>query len=152
MTIMQYARKAILYVLTTVLGTNLAAFALRGEWTSDNSWTLGITVLGAVLVYFKANTPDDPHAKYWLALIVPGLLAIQAAISDSTFTADEVAPILLAFLGALQVRDAANVGDALDRATAGQGGAPVAPPGDVAAAGGQGAGVGPVAGEIADVT
>ena len=133
---MQYARKAILYVLTTVLGTNLAAFALRGEWTSDNSWTLGITVLGAVLVYFKANTPDDPHAKYWLALIVPGLLAIQAAISDSTFTADEVAPILLAFLGALQVRDAANVGDALDRA----------------AGGGQGAGVASTTGEIADVT
>ena len=149
---MQYARKAILYVLTTVLGTNLAAFALRGEWTSDNSWTLGITVLGAVLVYFKANTPDDPHAKYWLALIVPGLLAIQAAISDSTFTADEVAPILLAFLGALQVRDAANVGDALDRATAGQGGGSVAPPGDAAAGGGQGAGVASTTGEIADVT
>lgn len=152
MTIMQYARKAILYVLTTVLGTNLAAFALRGEWTSDNSWTLGITVLGAVLVYLKANTPDDPHAKYWLALIIPGLLAIQAAISDSTFTADEVAPILLAFLGALQVRDAANVGDALDRATAGQGGGVASTTGDAAAGGGQGAGVASTTGEIADVT
>lgn len=108
---MLYARKAILFVITAVLSTNLVAFAVRGEWTVENWWTLGITSLGALIVFLKRNSIEDPEAKYWVALFVPVLLAIQAAISDSTFSADEVAPILLALVGAFQVRAATNVGD-----------------------------------------
>lgn len=118
-----YARKTILFALTAVLGTNLTAYLIRGEWDADCWWTLGITIVGAIAVYFKSNTPEDPHAKYWVALFTPGLLALQLAISDASLTADEVAPILLAIIGAWQVREAANIGDALDQATAdGQGG------------------------------
>lgn len=108
---MLYARKAILFVITAVLSTNLVAFAIRGEWTVENWWTLGITSLGALIVFLKRNSIEDPEAKYWVALFVPVLLAVQAAISDSAFSADEAAPILLALVGAFQVRAATNVGD-----------------------------------------
>lgn len=108
---LNYAKKAVLFVVTAVLGTNLTAFAIRGEWTMDNTWTLLITVVGAIGVYFKSNTVDDPQAKYWIALFVPVLLAIQAAIGDRAFGAEEVAPILLALVGAFQVKAAGNVGD-----------------------------------------
>ena len=108
---LNYAKKAVLFVITAVLGTNLTAFAIRGEWTTDNTWTLLITVVGAIGVYFKSNTVDDPQAKYWIALFVPVLLAIQAAIGDRAFGAEEVAPILLALVGAFQVKAAGNVGD-----------------------------------------
>ena len=113
---LNYAKKAVLFVITAVLGTNLTAFAIRGEWTMDNTWTLLITVVGAIGVYFKSNTVDDPQAKYWIALFVPVLLAIQAAIGDRTFGAEEVAPILLALVGAFQVKAAGNVGDDYDAA------------------------------------
>ena len=49
---LNYAKKAVLFVVTAVLGTNLTAFAIRGEWTTDNTWTLLITVVGAIGVYF----------------------------------------------------------------------------------------------------
>lgn len=106
---MDYARKTILFVLTSVLGTNLVALALSGKWNSDSWWTLGITIVGAVIVFLKQNTPTDPEAKYWIALFVPVLLGVQAAISDSQFTAEEVSPILIALIGAFQVRAAGNV-------------------------------------------
>lgn len=112
---MEYAKKAVLFVITAVLGTNVTEFALRGEFAAQQWWTVAITVIGAVLVFVKANTPTDPHAKYWVALFVPVALAIQSAISDSSLTAAEVAPILIALVGAFQVKAASNVGDDLDR-------------------------------------
>lgn len=114
-----YAKKAILFVITAVLGTNVASFALRGDWTIDQTWTLVITVVGAVLVFVKANVPSDPEAKTWIAYFVPAVLALQAAISDSSFTADEAAPILIALIGAFQVQRAKNVGDHYESGVAG---------------------------------
>lgn len=113
---MDYAKKLILFVITGVLGTNVMEYALRGEFAAEQWWTVAITVIGAVLVFVKANTAADPHAKYIIALFVPVLLAIQGAISDSSLTAAEVAPILIALVGALQVKAAKNVGDNYDLA------------------------------------
>ena len=87
---LNYAKKAVLFVVTAVLGTNLTAFAIRGEWTMDNTWTLLITVVGAIGVYFKSNTVDDPQAKYWIALFAPALLAIQAAIGAEIIARENV--------------------------------------------------------------
>lgn len=111
---MEYAKKAVLFVITAVLGTNLVEYGLRGEWAEDQWWTLAITVVGAVLVYVKGNTPSDPQAKYWIALFVPVVLAVQTAISDSSFGPEELAPVLIALVGAFQVRAAKNVGDQYD--------------------------------------
>ena len=87
---LNYSKKAVLFVITAVLGTNLTAFAIRGEWTTDNTWTLLITVVGAIGVYFKSNTVDDPQAKYWIALFVPVLLAIQAAIGGNIIARESI--------------------------------------------------------------
>lgn len=106
---LSYAKKTALYILTTVVGSNIVALALRGEWTADLFWGFAITALGAVAVFFKTNTPDDPAAKFWIALCIPVLLAVETAITDHRFTADDVAPILVALVGALQVWAAGNV-------------------------------------------
>lgn len=117
---MEYAKKAVLFVITAVLGTNVTEFALNGEFRAEQWWTIGITVLGAALVFVKENTATDPHAKYWIALFVPVALAVQGAISDSNLTAAEVAPILIALFGAFQVKAAGNVGDNYDKGPAAQ--------------------------------
>lgn len=112
---MEYAKKAVLFVITAVLGTNVTEFALTGSFAAEQWWTVAITVVGAVLVFVKSNTVADPQAKYVIALFVPVLLAVQSAISDSSLTAAEVAPILIALVGAFQVKAAKNVGDDFDK-------------------------------------
>jgi peptidoglycan/LPS O-acetylase OafA/YrhL len=106
---MLYAEKAFVFVLTAVLGSNVAAALLMGDWTNPTVyWGVLITVLGSLAVFFKANTPSQPWAKRVLAVFTAVAMAIVAAATDHSISAAELAQILLVFLGAIQVGDVAN--------------------------------------------
>jgi uncharacterized membrane protein YdbT with pleckstrin-like domain len=111
---MNYAAKFVLYVLTAVLGSTAAGSLIAGDLTSDVLWGTLVTVLGAVAVFIKANTPTQPQAKKVLALVSVVVLAVVDAATDHMITSAEWAQILLALVGAFGTGWVNNVGDDAD--------------------------------------
>lgn len=96
--------KLVHYVVVTVLASGVGVPLLQGE--GFNLVTL-VAVLGAVGVWWKANTPTQPHAKALVASYVAGVTVLAATV-EGGITAVEWQQILLAFLGRFAVRDGAN--------------------------------------------
>lgn len=108
---MQYAAKLAVFVITAVLGSNVAAALISQDFSSEVRWGLVVTVLGAVAVFLKANTPQQPEAKKVVALLTVVVLAVVDAATDHHISSAEVAQVALAFFGALQVGYLNNIGD-----------------------------------------
>lgn len=103
---MLYA-KFINYLLIAVVSP--AALALSdGELTGQEVVNVAILALGAAAVYFKENTVTQPAAKAAVAVFTAVVTAVVAAWGDYHFSADEIATIVLAGLGAVQVWLVAN--------------------------------------------
>jgi hypothetical protein len=101
---MRYFEKLAIFVVTAVLGSNIAAALLTKDWHSSTVlWGLLVTVLGSVVLFLKQNTPTQPLARKIIALFTVVALAIVDAATDHHISSAEVAQILLAFFGAIQV-------------------------------------------------
>lgn len=112
---MNYAAKLILFLVTAVLGSNVAAALVIGDWTNPTVlWGLGITLAGSLAMFLKANTPEQPNAKKVVGILTVVLLAVVDAATDHRFSPDEIVQILLVLVGALGVgpNGIRNVGDA----------------------------------------
>jgi len=106
---MLYIEKALVFVVTAVLGSNVAAALIMGDWNNPTVlWGLLVTALGSLAVFLKANTPSQPWAKRVIAVFTVVALGIVDAATDHHISAAEIAQIALAFLGAVQVGDVAN--------------------------------------------
>jgi hypothetical protein len=108
---MDYAAKAIQYALIAVLGSTGAAALIAGDFTRPVVIGAVVTFLGALAVYFKANTVTQPHAKMAIAVFVAVVLTVVDAWTDGVISPAEWAAILIAFVGAIQVGTVANVAD-----------------------------------------
>jgi hypothetical protein len=111
---MQYVGKLIMFVVTAVLGSTLAASLIAGDFTSNTLWGLLILVGGSVVMFLKANTVTQPYAKKIVGVLTVVLLAVVDAATDHHISSAEVAQILLAFVGAFSVDAVNNVGDHYD--------------------------------------
>ena len=110
-----YAAKLAVFVITAVLGSNIAAALIEGDFSNPTVlWGLLITGLGAVVMFLKANTPEQPELKKGIALFTVVALGVVAAATDHSISSAEIAQILLAFFGALQTGTFNNVGDSFN--------------------------------------
>lgn len=106
---MLYAEKALVFIVTAVLGSNVAAALIQGDWSNPTVyWGLLVTVLGSLAVFLKANTVTQPWAKKVIAVFTVVALGIVDAATDHHISAAEIAQIALAFFGAIQVGDTQN--------------------------------------------
>ena len=97
--------KLIQFVLLAIGGT--VAVDLRDGHIDD--WgTLGVLAAGAVVLYFKRNTPSQPHAKAAVAVFTAGVAAVTSAWSDHVFTAEEITGVFLALVASVNVGTVAN--------------------------------------------
>lgn len=101
--------KCVLYALIAVLGSLGTILADRHSVTGGQILNLIAVGLTAVVVYAKANTPDQPYAKAVVAIIGAGVTVFASAVTDGRIDATEIVQIVLALLGALQVATVANV-------------------------------------------
>ncbi len=119
---MRYAAKMLVFVVTAVLGSNVAAGLLSESWSDPVVlWGVGVTALGAVVMFLKANTPTQPGLKRLVGLFTVVALAIISAATDRSFSVPEIAQIIVAFVGALATGTVENEGDALSSALAAEG-------------------------------
>jgi membrane-bound ClpP family serine protease len=102
-----YAAKFLLYVLTAVVGSVVAAYA-DGHITGSEGWNVLVLVLGAAAVFLKSNTPTQVAAKEVVALFVAGVTVLVSAWSDNHVSPEELTQIILAVLGAATVFFAQN--------------------------------------------
>lgn len=99
--------KLVQFVLLAVGGT--FAIALR-DGVSGQEWgTLAVLAGGSVVIFFKRNTPKQPHAKAAVGVFTAGVAAVTSAWTDYTFTPEEVVFVFLAVVGAVNVGTVANV-------------------------------------------
>lgn len=104
-----YFEKLLVYVITAVLSSNIAAALVLGDWNNPTVlWGLLVTVLGAIVVFLKQNTVTQPFAKKIIAVFVAVALTIVDAATDHHISAAEVVQIALAFIAAVQVSDTQN--------------------------------------------
>jgi len=99
--------KLVQFTLLAV-GGSLAVMLRDGVITGQEWGTLGVLSAGAAAVYFKRNTPLQPHAKMAVAVFTAGVAAVAAAWTDFAVNADEIVFIGLALIGAVQVGTVAN--------------------------------------------
>lgn len=108
---MQYVAKLVAFVVTAVLGSNVAVALIDRDFSSEVKWGLLVTVLGAVVLFLKENTLEQPEAKKVIALFTVVALAVVDAATDHHISSAETAGILVAFFGALQTGWLNNIGD-----------------------------------------
>jgi len=102
-------QKLVAYVLVAVLGSTGITTILSGDFTNTVVLiSLGVTAATAVVTWWKANTPKQPWAKQAVAIFGAVVLAFAYAWTDKQIASDEIAPILLALVGAWQVGTVRN--------------------------------------------
>lgn len=101
--------KAALYVLIAVLGSLGTILADRSGVNGGQILNLIAVGLTALVVYGKANTPDQPHAKAVVAILGAGVVVFASAVTDGRIDSTEIVQIVLALLGSLQVATVANI-------------------------------------------
>lgn len=101
--------KALNYVLIAVLGSLGTILADRSGLSFGQILNLVAVGLTAAVVYGKANTPDQPHAKAVIAVLGAGVTVFASTVTDGRIELTEIVQIVLALLGALQVATVANV-------------------------------------------
>jgi peptidoglycan/LPS O-acetylase OafA/YrhL len=94
-----------------VLGVGGAfAVAIRdGHITGPEAANLLILAAGALVLFFKRNTPAQPWAKTAVAIATIGVAAVVSAWTDNVITSDEWVQIFLAVVGAANAGTVANV-------------------------------------------
>jgi peptidoglycan/LPS O-acetylase OafA/YrhL len=86
------------------------AVAIRdGHITGQETANLVVLAAGALVLFWKKNTPTQPWAKTAVAVFTVGVSAVVAAWTDSVITIDEWVQIFLAVVGAVGVATVANV-------------------------------------------
>jgi peptidoglycan/LPS O-acetylase OafA/YrhL len=101
--------KLVNYVVIAVLGSLGAILTDRHGVNAGQVLNLVAVALTAGIVWAKANTPDQPHAKAVVAVLGAGVAVFASAVTDGHVDATELVQIALALLGALQVATVANV-------------------------------------------
>lgn len=101
--------KAANYVLIAVLGS--LGTILTDHQHLDFGHVLNLVAVGltAVVVFAKANTPDQPFAKAVVAILGAGVTVFASSVTDGSIDTTEIIQIALAVLGAVQVATVANV-------------------------------------------
>jgi hypothetical protein len=100
--------KLIQFVLLAIGGT--FAVDIRNGHISGKEWvTLGVYAAGAVVLFFKKNTPTQPHAKAVVAVFAAGVAAVTSAWTDNVFSPEEIVSVFLALVAAINTGTVANV-------------------------------------------
>lgn len=99
--------KLVQFVLLAIGGSLIAAWA-DGQITGNEWVTLGILALGAVGVWFKRNTVEQPSAKAAVAIVTAAAAALATYWSDLRFDNAELVMLVLAVAAAVNVDKVAN--------------------------------------------
>lgn len=100
--------KLIQFVLLAIGGT-FAVYVRNGHIGRTEWVTLGVYAAAAVVLYFKRNTPTQPHAKAVVAVFAAGVAAVTSAWTDGVFTHEEIVSVFLALVAAINTGTVANV-------------------------------------------
>jgi prepilin-type processing-associated H-X9-DG protein len=114
---MNYAAKFIFFVLAGVVGSVVAMFA-DGHVTFHEGINVVVLCVGAALIFFKANTPEQPLAKEVIAIFSAAGVLLVSSWTDGHITNDEWAQIAMAAFAVLSSFAGNNVGDDADKVTA----------------------------------
>lgn len=102
-------QKLLQYVLIAVLGSTGATALITRDFSDPTVLIgLGVTIVGALGVYFTENTPQQPWAKQAAAILTAAALVVVAAWTDQKFTPEEFVQVLMAAVAAWQVGTVAN--------------------------------------------
>lgn len=111
---MNYAAKFIFFVLAAIVGSGVAMFS-DGHVNSNEVINLGVMAVGAIVLFFKANTVTQPLAKEVVAVFTAVAVVLASAWTDQRFSNDEIAQMAFAFFGTLSAFFGNNTGDAGDQ-------------------------------------
>lgn len=100
--------KLIQFVILAIGGT-FAVDIRDGSITGQERVTLAVLAAGAVVLFFKRNTPTQPHAKAVVAVFAAGVAAVTSAWTDNVFTPEEIVSVFLALVAAVNAGTVANV-------------------------------------------